>query len=275
MSELRQDVVCRRKRVVRLQSGEVSLGDFYLNDWVTTDSYAADSVVSMAWERLRSFFLSNPTSFASLVYSIGLYNMYVKEVWNVVNVSIGYRHDDPVFQTPDFWLLPNETWALRYGDCEDTTFLLLSSTLNLKRSWADTVSRESVEYGVIGFYRDYSGTYYGHAFIIRSSSRIAGGRWLWVETTLDYAVPQQIWYAWNPNILVPVYWFDGSKTYRVDKDYSVLGLTSDYVKTHESYIRAMIEYVETGRWTSVKWLHKKRRPARVDEGVEVVYVSTG
>jgi len=262
-------VVCRRKRVVKLASGEVSLGDFYLTDWVTPNSYACDSVASTAWERLGSLYRSDPSTFTSIMNSVGLYNMYVKELWNVVNVQVGYRYDDPVFQTPDFWLLPNETWTLKFGDCEDTTFLLLSSIVRVRSSWNDPTARESVEYGVIGFYRDFRGDYYGHAFIIRRSGRIAGGRWLWVETTLDSEVPQHMWYLWNPNTLIPVYWFDDVKVYRLDRDYGMLGLTEEYVKSHESYVKAMIDYVEAGKWLSVKWMHKKKRPARVGEYVHI------
>ncbi|MEM3964870.1 MAG: hypothetical protein QW584_04010 [Thermofilaceae archaeon] len=264
-------IICKRKRVVRLSSGEVSLGDFYITDWVVPSSYAADMVAQMAWDRLGNLYRSNPQSFTSLMNSLGLYNMYVKEMWNVVNVQVGYRPDDPVFQTPDFWLLPNETWALKFGDCEDTTFLLLSSIARVRRSWNDPVVRDSVEYGVIGFYSDVAGNYYGHAYIIRKSSKVAGGRWLWVETTLDSEVPQSLWHLWNPNTLIPVYWFDDANVYRVDRDYRMLELTEDYVRLHEPWIRAMIDYVESGRWLSVKWMHKKRRPVKMD-GHTAVYV---
>lgn len=251
--------VARRKRVVRVGNREVSLGDFYLTDFVTPGSVASSDVANTAWQRVSMLYQRDPQGFVSLLSAIGLYNIYVKEIWNVVNVSVGYRYDDQNLQTPDFWLLPNESWFLKQGDCEDTTFLLLSAIYRVKTSWrGDPVSDQSVEYGVIGFYRDYSGSYYGHAYVIRRSPRISS-EWLWVETTFDSEVPQSLWYIWNPNVLIPVYFFTNTDCYRIDRDYRMLGLTQDYVKLHEQYIKMMIDYVEVGKRTSVKWMHKKTR----------------
>jgi len=258
--------VAKRKRVVKLGDRELDFGDFQITDFVTPNSLASANVTALAWVRLANMHFSNPSTFSSLMNTIGLYNMYVKEVWNVVNVEVKYRYDDPVFQTPDFWLLPNETWKQKMGDCEDTTFLLISAIYAVKNGWVnDPVAAEAVEYGCIGFYRDYQGNAYGHAFVIRKSSKLASGRWLWVETTLEDAVPQSIWYLWNPDQLIPVYFFTDREAYRIDKDYAKLGLTQDYVNKYRDLIDAMINYVETGKWLPVKWVHKRTRPVKPAE----------
>jgi len=264
--------VARRKRVVRLGGSEVDLGDFFLTDFVMPKSYGAECVVWEGWDRLSELYKRDPDTFVSLMNQIGHYNMYVKELWNVVNLKIKYRYDDPVFQTPDFWMLPNETWKQLMGDCEDTTFLLLSAIYNVKRGWesADDIAKEAVEYGCIGYYIDYQGNVYGHGFCIRKTSKIASGRWLWIETTLEDEVPQSIWYLADFSKLIPVYFFTDKECYRIDKDFGLLGLTEDYVEEHRDLIDAMIEYVETGKWLKVKWMHKGRRVPKLNYIVSVV-----
>ncbi|RLG75144.1 MAG: hypothetical protein DRO12_05890 [Thermoprotei archaeon] len=252
--------VAKRKRVVKL-GREIDLGDFYLTDFVQPYSYGPEEAVKQAWENLMGYYKADPEGFVRLMNLIGLFNMYVKELWNLVNTEIKYRHDDPVFQTPDFWLLPNETWKQKEGDCEDTTFMLLSAIYRVKRGWEanDEVARRAVAYGCIGYYVDYSGAPYGHGFIIYSTDRILNGRELWIETTLESEVSQSIWYLADFNRLVPVYFFTDRECFRIDKDYERLGLTEDYVDKHRDLIDAMIEYVETGRRLKVKWMHKGRR----------------
>jgi len=263
--------VAKRKRVVKLTNGELDFGDFYLTDFITPNSLSSTEVVNKAWYKLVDLYKKDASTYLSLLKVIGLYNMYVKELWNVVNVEIKYRYDDPVFQTPDFWLLPNETWKQRFGDCEDTTFLLLSAIYAVKRGWesVDEDAKNSEEYGCLGFYRDVSGGMYGHGFIIRKSPRVARGRYLWVETTLESEIPQHIWYAWNPDVLIPVYFFTDRETYRIDKDYSKLGLTQDYVSKYKNWIDLMIQYVEIGKWLPVKWMHKTTRPAKPTEAIYI------
>jgi len=263
--------VVRRKRVVRLGGSEVDLGDFFLTDFVCPKSYGAECIVWEAWDKLMEFYKQDPDTFVALMNAIGMYNMYVKEIWNIINTKIKYRNDDPVFNVADFWQLPNETWKQLKGDCEDTTFLLLSAIYNVKRGWedADDIAREAIEYGCIGYYIDQSGNAYGHAFAIRRTSKIAQGRWLWVETTLDEEVPQSIWYLADFEHLVPVYFFTNCECFRIDKDYGLLGLTEDYVEQHRDLIDAMIDYVEFGKRLSVKWMHKGRRVPGLRRAVHV------
>jgi len=254
--------IAKRKRVVKLSDREIDFGDFYLTDFITPNSLASKDVTDRAWQRLMDYYRSNPQDFIRLYQTVGLYNMYVKEVWNVVNVEVKCRYDDLVFQTPDFWLLPNETWKQRMGDCEDTTFLLISAIYTVKRRWevGNNLAKTSVEYGCIGFYRDVGGNMYGHAFVIRKTPTI--NHWLWVETTLENEVQQAIWYGWNPDQLIPVYFFTDRDVFRIDKNYAMLSLTQDYVNKYKDWINLMIQYVETGKWLPVKWMHKVTRPAK-------------
>ena len=265
--------IARRKRVIKLPDREIDLGDFYLTDFVQPSSYAAEQVMWEGWDRLTEFHKEDPEAFAELVNRIGLYNMYVKEIWNVVNIKIKYRYDDPVFQTPDFWLTNNEVYKQGRGDCEDTCFLTLSAVLRVKRLWEafDDVAKGAVTYGCIGYYIDpVTRDAYGHGFVIHSTDRIAGGRWLWVETTFEDAVPQSIWYLADFDVLLPVYFFTDRECYRIDRDYGKLGLSEDYVERYKDLIDAMIQYVETGKWLKVKWMHKSRR---VPELTEKIYIS--
>jgi len=262
--------VARRKRIVKLPDREIDLGDFFLTDFVCPKCYGAECVVWEGWDRLSELYRRDPDTFVKLMNAIGLYNMYVKELWNVVNTKIKYRSDDPVFQTPDFWFTANETWKQGHGDCEDVTFLLLSAALKVKYGWRDDpVAREAVEYGCVGYYVDYRGIPYGHAFIVRRSGRIAGGAWLWVESTLEGEVPQAIWYLADFDRLVPVYFFTDREAYRIDKDYQRLGLTKDYVEERRELIDAMIDYVEFGKRLRVKWMHKGRRVPKLMQTVHL------
>jgi len=202
-------------------------------------------------------FSKDPDTFRKLLGLIELVNVYVKCIWNVVNTMIGYRYDDPIFNTPDYWLLPNEVWKMKYGDCEDTSFILTSAIRSVLINWD---VRSAKVFATIGFYKDYDGSIYGHAFVLYSHPKVASGRWLWLESTLDSDVPLAVWYVWNPDMLIPVYFFNDSESYRVDKDYSKLGLAQDYVIKYKDLIDSMVGYVEVGRWLKVKWVHKKVRP---------------
>jgi len=255
--------IAKRKRIVRLPDREIDFGDFYLTDFIQPDSYASEQIALEGWDRLIDFYRKSPTDFVTLINYQGLFNMYVKSMWNLVNVKIKYRYDDPVFQTPDFWLVANECWKQQMGDCEDTTFTLLSPIYREKRLWegSDPIAKDAIAYGCIGFYIS-QGQPYGHGFIIYKSPKIID-RWLWIETTLEEEVNMGIWFIANFNQLIPVYFFTDKECYRIDKDYKLLGLDQGYVSMYKSLIDMMINYVETGKWTKVKWMHKTQRPATI------------
>ena len=256
----------RRKRVVKLPDGrEIDFGVWDLRDFIQPRCNASTEIYVGAFSRLVSEF----DSVRDLVNKIGLHNVLVKYAWNIVNVEVKYRYDDPVFNVPDYWLLANETWSQRHGDCEDSSFLLesvIEHILEIDGS-GDPSARS---YAVIGYYYD-GQQYYGHAWVLyRSDKIVPKDRWAWIETTLEEEVPQHIWFLWRPEDLVPVYWFNSRESYRILEDYEVLGLDEEYIETHRGAIDAMIAYVETGKRLKVKWMHKGRRTPKV---VETIYVA--
>jgi len=102
--------VTKRKRVVRLPNREIDFGAWKLTDFIMPDCFASRAVFAEAWGRLSQFFAENPDYARKIEKTIGLDAMVIKEIWNVVNVKVKYRGDDPVFQTPDFWLcFPSDT----------------------------------------------------------------------------------------------------------------------------------------------------------------------
>jgi len=255
--------ITKRKRVIKLKDREIDFGEWKLTDFIMPDSYASQAVFAEAWGRLSQFFSENPDYARKIEKMIGLDNMVVKELWNVVNVKVKYRGDDPVFNVPEFWELPNEALSLG-ADCEGTAFLLESAILGFKR--------DAEAYAVLGFYVDpYSRQVYGHGWVIyRPEPRFYDG-FLWLESTLESAVPQNIWYVWDPDYLVPVYWFNHREAYRVDRDFEMLRLTGDYVKKHNHLIRAMIDYVEEGVRLNYKFMHKGLRTPRIAEKIILAY----
>jgi len=246
--------VTKRKRVVKLPDREINFGDWKLTDFIVPECLATHEVFAKAWGRLSDFYRMYPNYAITLEKYIGFHNMLIKEMWNVVNLEIKYRHDDPIFQTPDFWLLPNEAWTQKHGDCEDTTFLLVSAI----EGFLESIKVNNKIYACIGFYIDpYKNVAYGHAFPIYKAEFYKD--WLWLESTLESAVSQSTWYVWTPQYLIPVYFFNKREAHRIDRDYELLGLDEKYVEAHRDLIYEMIDYVEFGRWSKVKWMHKGRR----------------
>ena len=240
---------------IRDSGKSVSLGDMFLSDFIQPRCYATYQILQEAWSRLHRLYWEKPDTVSSLSRAIGLFNIMVKLVWNIVNTKISYRRDSKVFRRADFWQLPNETWTSKSGDCEDITFLLASAVEWLKAGWRESEARV---YACIGYYRDRSNRFYGHSFALYRHPKIAD-RWLWIETTLDHEVELSVWLNWNPQTLIPVYFFNSTEAYRLDRDYEKLGLTRDYVNSHRDIIDRMIEYVETGRRLDISWMHKSTR----------------
>jgi hypothetical protein len=262
--------VARNKRVLWIPKEpgsqvmqRIDLGDMYLSDFIQPEMYAVDELLSMGLNKAMSL-LQKP-EMIKLMNRIGFFNMVVKEVWNVANVTIKYRRDTYTMKRADFWLLPNETWEMGVGDCEDTTFLVASAIDRLSSGWSrvDETAKESKYYAMLGYYLE-GGNYYGHAWVVYHSTKIWKD-WLWIETTLESEVSQSIWYPVSWNVLVPVYWFNKKEAYRIDKDYDMLGLKQEFVERHWRYIEAMISYVEEGvieAMAKTSWRHKQKRPAR-------------
>lgn len=259
--------VARGKRLIRIpgDGSTIDLGDFLLTGFVRPESLGAEAVVGEAWVEVSNAFLRGKGGFAGLVNAAGLPALLVHGVWDVVVKAVGYREDDPIFHVPDFWQLPNETWAMRKGDCEDSTFLLTSAAARVVRAFG-----EGRVYACVGYYIDPStGEAYGHAFPIYSTPRVAGGEWLWLESTLDTPLPLSTWALADFSVVVPVYFFNDREAHRIDRDYRLLGLTREYVLRRKELVEEMIQYVEEGKHVRRKWMHKGRRPARPTQYVRV------
>ena len=59
----------------------------------------------------------------------GTFDRRARIVWEWVAAEVKYVSDDTSQQILDFWQFPQETLALRQGDCEDSSFLLASLLL--------------------------------------------------------------------------------------------------------------------------------------------------
>jgi len=257
-------VACR-KRVVHLPNGgEIDFGCWDLRDFVQPGCYAARQLESMAMQE----YTNSREVYDPYVQAWGIVPTLTKIMWNTVNKAIGYRHDDPVFQTPDFWMLPNETWHMKAGDCEDSTLLLASAVELAKEMFGGFDPAESTVFAVLGYYNA-GDALYGHAYVLFRNPKIVD-RWLWIETTWDEEVPINVWYVWDPNKLIPVYFGNSRVFYRIDQHYDVLGLSKSYVDQWWDAIQAMIEYVESGRWLKNRWMHKKIRPVPKPVGGVVI-----
>lgn len=97
-------------------------------------------------------------------------------VWRFIAEQIRYIHDITEYKKGDFWLFPPETFQLRKGDCEDSSFLLASLLI------ASGISPFCVRV-VLG--RAHDGTNRplgGHCWPIYKNEL---GRWCILESTLD------------------------------------------------------------------------------------------
>jgi len=264
--------VTKRKRVVKPEGKpEVDLGVFRLRDWIQPNCYAvAKEVIDKVMERWFSL-SAEEQDYA--IRNVGFGNALVKLAWNVVNTEIRYRYDWDLFNQADFWMFPSETWAMRFGDCEDTTMLLASAVLRLfevvndfQLSWVRRwFTRDApVCYACIGFFRGLDAPY-GHAWVMFKNPKHQFSKdWLVLETTLENEVPLYLWILWSKDAYVPVYLFNDYDMLRIDRDYGKLGLEKDYVERYKTLIDAMINYVEAGVPTPQKWVHKTIRPVKAE-----------
>jgi hypothetical protein len=158
-------------------------------------------------------------------------------------------------------------------NCEDTTFLLTSAVLRLfdvvgdlqMGWWSRWFGGDAPNcFACIGFVK-IGGDWFGHAFALYRNPKYQFSKtWLTLETTWDFEVPMNQWLVWNKDSYVPIYFFNKFDSYRLDRDYTVLGVDKAYVNQYWGLIDTMIKYVETGVKTPHKWLHKKIRPAKVE-----------
>ncbi|MEM2446527.1 MAG: hypothetical protein QW734_07700 [Candidatus Bathyarchaeia archaeon] len=225
----------------------------YLSEFIDPSSYGAQVVFTNAVSKLVKH-LKEDEKWYSYVNRYGLANILAVLCWSYVNVNVPYRYDTEVFKRADYWLTPSETIStFKAGDCEDTSFLLASALENVVNMEKPNPKRY---YACIGYY--YDGAYWGHAFILWYNDYLKG---LYVfETTWDDEVSPFVWYNWQRERYVPAIMFNRkyygtllNKETRED-----LCVNEEYVKRHEEAVKAMIDYVLTGRPLKQSWRHKTK-----------------
>jgi len=244
-------VLTKNKRVLYVAGNPVNVGDMYLTEFIDPSSYGAQVVFTNAVSKLAKL-LREDEKWYSYVNRYGLANILAVFCWSYVNVNIPYRYDTEVFKRIDFWLTPSETIStFKAGDCEDTSFILASALENVVNMEKPDPKRY---YTCIGYY--YDGTYWGHAFILWRNTYLKG---LYVfETTMDREVPPWVWYPWSKEHYIPAIVFNRNYygtllNTEVQKD---LYVDEKYVKQHEEAVKAMIDYVYTGKPLKQSWRHK-------------------
>jgi hypothetical protein len=263
--------VAKRKRVITVAGKELDLGVYRLSDWLQPDCYAvAKELMDKVMDKWNSLGGSQQ---ADIIKNVGFGNALVKLTWNLVNTEVRYRYDEDLFNQADFWMMPSECYTMKFGDCEDTSFLLASSVLRLFEIvgdfqyswWYRWFNRDAPNCQVwLGFvYQD--GQYWGHAWVsFRNPKYQFSKDWLVLESTYESELPMWMWIVWNKDQYVPVYMFNQYDSWRVDRDYDKIGLTKDYVDGRRQLIDAMVNYVETGVRMPQKWVHKRIRPVKVE-----------
>lgn len=97
-------------------------------------------------------------------------------IWDYVAKKIAYVYDKEAHGMPDFWMVPEETLSIKFGDCEDSTYLLCSLLL------ASGISPFCVR-AILGLVYDKNGNILGgHAWPCYLDE---GGKWRFLESTLD------------------------------------------------------------------------------------------
>lgn len=56
----------------------------------------------------------------------GYHDYDLEIIWNTLNSHVRYRDDQTIFETDDYWKLPDETFDSQWGDCEDWTNAFVS-----------------------------------------------------------------------------------------------------------------------------------------------------
>jgi len=245
------------------------IGKMSLVEWLDPVSYGAIEVYRSALEKWISFIESDPDKYNKLEKLLGLENALTSLQWSIVNTEIDYRYDTDLLKREDFWLLPSECWALKKGDCEDTTMLLGASLEIIKKS----LEPKNFDYlACAGWYKQ-EDQYYGHAYVLFHHSRRL--KWCTLETTWDSVLPIGWYVFWNPDVYVTSVAWNRSRfldlTSREHR--SLLGLTNEWYEKHRKYIELMKDYVVTGRKLDQPFMHKKRRPVPLDlSKLEVTYI---
>lgn len=256
------EIVVSRKRIIKGIDGEdIEMGRWRLRDFIRLFFTGYEELEDNAFNRAIEYAKKGLLR-AGHVNS----GVIVHAVWDEVVEAIRYRYDYKVFPTGEFWQFPEETWARRLGDCEDTTYLLVSALRSLRKKMG-LPFREI--YACLGFYIDKSGNVFGHAFPIIDGEWIADETVLILESTLEKAFEPDKWIKADWERFFPVYIFNDATVYRVKDEYFIFGIPADLVRKRMHLIEIMEQYVEGGKLTPNKWMHKDIRVPDVKD-LEVV-----
>jgi hypothetical protein len=90
--------------------------DIYLNELITPRAFEVDKL-------FHGVYPSGP----NMVVALG--------VGNVVGTTITWKDDINLSKSGDYYLYPNETIALGWGDCEDHAFVVSSAAREIGAAW--------------------------------------------------------------------------------------------------------------------------------------------
>ena len=255
-------MIVRNKRVIYLPDGsKKDLGNMLLTEFLDPESYGSMRLWNYASSKLGYMFQTDPNGTMEKIRILGYEHLMAYLMWNYVNVTIRYVGDTESFRRADWWQLPSETEEWGTGDCEDSSFLLSSGL--------ERIPNISY-YCIIGYFLD-QGTYYGHAFVIFHNQELE--KWLVLETTLDNEISFFVGIPWDPDRYVPAVAFTRKEflSMIIKSHRDKLGLSDEWYNRHCRAIRDMIDYILTGMKLDVKWMHKSRRPVRLNaDEVEVL-----
>lgn len=226
-----------RPKKLRIAVRVSSINPRSLHMLIEPYSWSVEELLREAGNRMLRDAVRLGDAFSHLASSIGLFNVYVKEVWDTSIEKIRYVADE-YLKLPDAFMSPDTTLSLGFGDCEDKSILVESAIIRLIHIYNEPAK----SYAVIGYANTASGG--GHAWIIYSHPRLLRSTWMMIETTLRKPLPLDKWIIQDFDKFIPVYFFDDKHTYRIDRDHHVLGLTKEYVEKYWRKIHEIIEYME-------------------------------
>ncbi|HIJ97016.1 MAG TPA: transglutaminase domain-containing protein [Desulfuromonadales bacterium] len=99
-------------------------------------------------------------------------------IWDYVARGVRYQFDAKRQRKGDFWLFPSETITLRFGDCEDASFLLASLLIG------SGISPFNVRVTLGELHESTGKSLGGHCWVMYKSEL---GRWCLLESTVERA----------------------------------------------------------------------------------------
>lgn len=239
--------------------GEYNLGEVNLAEFVDPKNPGAIEIFNVSVKKFIE--LNNQdNSWMDKANKYGLECFLVAFGQSIINVEIAYRPDTETVEKTDCWFRPNQTWAWKKGDCEDTTFLS-GSFLEIVLEFCEA----GKYFATLGYYRTFDNKYYGHGYILLQLPYYK--KWLIIETTLDREISPFIWLNWNPETYIPAVAFNRKEELimTIKRDREKLGLSEAWYQRHQAQIQQMIDYIQTGKPLPYHYMHKTIRPVPINQ----------